>query len=232
MHSAEQKKGIQRTLFGIAGFIALVLGLVFSTYTFREVSLSQEEAAALGYIQFEQARPVVGLAMINQDGDLVSESAFLGRWNLLYFGFTYCPDICPISANLMSNAIDQLNRENHSIENIKFFFVTVDPARDNPDRVKEFLSNFSNNLIGLTGTHENLMPIWKDFFVHVEPATNSEHQNYLGTSEQSDEISDIEKNYMVQHTAFYYIFDDDDVLRSILPFGSSIEQMVEDLKNL
>ena len=65
MHSAEQKKGIQRTLFGIAGFIALVLGLVFSTYTFSEVSLSQEEAAALGYIQFEQARPVIGLAMIN-----------------------------------------------------------------------------------------------------------------------------------------------------------------------
>ena len=62
--------------------------------------------------------------------------------------------------------------------------------------------------------------------------TNSEHQNYLGTSEQSDEISNKEKNYMVQHTAFYYIFDDDDVLRSILPFGSSIEQMVEDLKNL
>ena len=76
------------------------------------------------------------------------------------------------------------------------------------------------------------MPIWKDFFVHVEPSTNSEHQNYLGTSEQSDEICNKEKNYMVQHTAFYYIFDDNDVLRSILPFGSSIEQMVEDLKNL
>ena len=58
--------------------------------------------------------------------------------------------------------------------------------------------------------------------MHVEPATNSEHQNYLGTSEQSDEISNKE-NYMVQHTAFYYIFDDNNVLRSILPFGSSIE---------
>ena len=162
----------------------------------------------------------------------VSERTYSGYSKVFFFGFTHCPDICPISANLMSNAIDQLNRENHSIKNIKFFFVTVDPARDNPDRLKEFLSNFSNNLIGLTGTHENLMPIWKDFFVHVEPSTNSEHQNYLGISEQSDEISNKEKNYMVQHTAFYYIFDDNDVLISILPFGSSIEQMVEDLKNL
>jgi Uncharacterized protein SCO1/SenC/PrrC, involved in biogenesis of respiratory and photosynthetic systems len=98
--------------------------------------------------------------------------------------------------------------------------------------LREFFSNFSENFIGLTGTHENLISIWKDFFVHVEPAINSEHQNYLGTSEQSDVISTKEKNYMVQHTAFYYIFDDEDVLRSILPFGSSIERMVEDLKKL
>ena len=130
----------------------------------------------------------------------------------------------------MSNAIDQLKRENHSIDGIKFFFVTVDPERDSPERLKEFLGNFSNNLIGLTGTHEDLMPIWKDFFVHVEPATNSEHQNHLGTSEQTGPESIEKENYMVQHTAFYYIFDNKDKLQSILPFGSSIEQMVEDLK--
>ncbi len=162
----------------------------------------------------------------------VNERTYSGYSKVFFFGFTHCPDICPISANLMSNVIDQLNRDSYSVENIKFFFVTVDPARDNPDRLREFLSNFSENFIGLTGTHENLLPIWKDFFVHVEPAINSEHQNYLGTSEQSDVINTKEKNYMVQHTAFYYIFDDEDVLRSILPFGSSIEQMVEDLKKL
>ena len=76
------------------------------------------------------------------------------------------------------------------------------------------------------------MPIWKDFFVHVEPAINSEHQNHLGTSEDINHDMTDNKNYMVQHTAFYYIFDDNDKLKSILPFGSSIEQMVEDLKQL
>ena len=169
---------------------------------------------------------------IDHLGNYVSQDTFQGYSKVFFFGFTHCPDICPISANLMSNAIDQLNIENYTTDKIKFFFVTVDPARDNPDRLNEFLSNFSDKLIGLTGTHDNLMPIWKDFFVHVEPAINSEHQNHLGTSEDINHDMTDNKNYMVQHTAFYYIFDDNDKLKSILPFGSSIEQMVEDLKQL
>ena len=169
---------------------------------------------------------------VDHFGENVSERTYNGYSKVFFFGFTHCPDICPISANLMSNAIDQLNRENYSIENIKFFFVTVDPARDNPERLKQFLSNFSTNLVGLTGTHENLMPMWKNFFVHVEPAINSEHQNHLGVTQQSDKMSLKDNNYMVQHTAFYYIFDNDNILQSILPFGSSIEQMVEDLKKI
>ena len=75
------------------------------------------------------------------------------------------------------------------------------------------------------------MPIWKDFFVHVEPATTSEHQNHLSASKQTEAGED-NSNYMVQHTAFYYIFDDTNTLQSILPFGSSIDKMVEDIKKL
>ena len=58
--------------------------------------------------------------LTDHTGQIVTEEIFTGRASAVFFGFTHCPDICPISANLMSNAIDQLNRENHSIENIKF----------------------------------------------------------------------------------------------------------------
>ena len=75
------------------------------------------------------------------------------------------------------------------------------------------------------------------FFIYLEAFADEkqrqiEYEAINLVVKKGDEISNKEKNYMVQHTAFYYIFDDNDVLRSILPFGSSIEQMVEDLKNL
>ena len=203
-------------------FISIIILAVVAGWAVSE--LFKDESSEISnsiYLDFETT---------DHFGNKVSEETYKGFSKVFFFGFTHCPDICPISANLMSNAIDQLKRENHSIDGIKFFFVTVDPERDSPERLKEFLGNFSNNLIGLTGTHEDLMPIWKDFFVHVEPATNSDHQNHLGTSEQKGPESIEKENYMVQHTAFYYIFDNNDKLQSILPFGSSIEQMVEDLK--
>ena len=168
----------------------------------------------------------------NHLGKKVTEQNYQDLSKVFFFGFTHCPDICPISANLMSNVIDELNRNNISTDNIRFFFVTVDPARDTPKQLQSFLESFSDKLIGLTGTHQELMPIWKDFFVHVEPAIDSEHQNHLNTAEH-DSMNKIETdNYMVQHTAFYYIFDKNDNLTSILPFGSSIEQMKEVLQSL
>ena len=174
----------------------------------------------------------VDFNLTNHLGSKVSEKSYKGYSKIFFFGFTYCPDICPISANLIANVIDELNSEQISTNNIKFFFVTVDPKRDTSERLKEFLEAFNSEIIGLTGSQEELLPVWKDFFVHVEPSIDSEHQNYLDQPDR-DIATELEiDNYMVQHTAFYYIFDRKNNLRSILPFGSSIEQMKEEIKTI
>ena len=90
----------------------------------------------------------------------------------------------------------------------------------------------TSEIIGLTGSQEELLPVWKDFFVHVEPSIDSEHQNYLDQPDRDIATEPEIDNYMVQHTAFYYIFDRKNNLRSILPFGSSIEQMKEEIKTI
>jgi len=174
----------------------------------------------------------VDFNLTNHLGSKVSEKSYKGYSKIFFFGFTYCPDICPISANLIANVIDELNSEQISTNNIKFFFVTVDPKRDTSERLKEFLEAFNSEIIGLTGSQEELLPVWKDFFVHVEPSIDSEHQNYLDQRDRDIATEPEIDNYMVQHTAFYYIFDRKNNLRSILPFGSSIEQMKEEIKTI
>tara|TARA_B100001540_G_C15654569_1_gene572659 strand:+ start:85 stop:738 length:654 start_codon:yes stop_codon:yes gene_type:complete len=172
----------------------------------------------------------VNFNLTNHLGAKVSEKDYQKYSKVFFFGFTYCPDICPISANLIANAIDELKDEQFSTDGIKFFFVTVDPRRDTPRRLNEFLDSFNSEIIGLTGSQKELLPIWKDFFVHVEPSIDSQHQTNLNQADQDIDYEPEIENYMVQHTAFFYIFDKDNTIQSILPFGSSIEQLKKELK--
>ena len=201
-------------------FLAIILFAIIAGWSVSELIKNKEDQNDIR----------VSFNLINHLGSKVSETNYEGYSKVFFFGFTHCPDICPISANLIANAIDELKNEQISTTNIRFFFVTVDPKRDTPERLNEFLNAFSSEIIGLTGSQRELMPLWKDFFVHVEPSIDSEHKNHLSQNENDLDIELEVENYMVQHTAFYYVFDKRNNLRSILPFGSSIDKMKDELK--
>ena len=143
--------------------------------------------------------------------------------------------------SILSNVIDEL--DDPSVN--KFLFVSVDPERDTPKRMNEYLSNFNAEIIGLTGDYKTLKPVWENFFVHVksnmtqdqEPYSNidgikkhNSHDNHNSDNHSHSEVS--ENNYIVQHSAFYFIFDRKDNLKTILPFGSSAEEILIELSNL
>ena len=103
----------------------------------------------------------------------------------------------------------------------------------------------TNEIIGLTGDYESLKPVWENFFVHVksdmtqdqEPYSNfdnikkqNSHDNHNSDNHSHSEVS--ENNYIVQHSAFYFIFDRKDNLKTILPYGSSSEEILVELSNL
>ena len=209
------KKRINQILFLVIVIFAVIAGWSVSELIKKEESSNNIE---------------VNFNLTNHIGIKVSEKNYQNYSKVFFFGFTYCPDICPISANLIANAIDELKREQFSVDNIKFFFVTVDPRRDTPERLKEFLDSFDSEIIGLTGSQEELLPLWKDFFVHVESSIDSQHQSKLNQTDQDITYDPEIKNYMVQHTAFFYIFDKNNNIKSILPFGASIEQLKKELK--
>ena len=83
----------------------------------------------------------------------ITQESFEGPLTMIFFGFTHCPDICPMTLNKMDIVIDKLKNKK---KNIKFFFISLDPERDTPELIKNYLSSFSNNIVGITGEPEKI----------------------------------------------------------------------------
>ena len=89
----------------------------------------------------------------DMNNNVITDRSFDGPLTAIFFGFTHCPDICPMTLNKMDIAISRLKKENKSL---KLFFISVDPERDTPKVVKDYLSSFENNFIGITGEPEKI----------------------------------------------------------------------------
>lgn len=98
--------------------------------------------------------PDLEFELINEDGAAVDQAAYLGQPTLLFFGFTNCPDICPGTLASLSRAIDRLQADQQ--DDYQVLFVSVDPQRDTPQRLRDYTSAFGPQFIGLTGTQQQL----------------------------------------------------------------------------
>jgi cytochrome oxidase Cu insertion factor (SCO1/SenC/PrrC family) len=115
--------------------------------------------------------------MVNQNGETVTEKTFLGRPMLMFFGFTFCPDICPTELQVMAQAIEQLGESGKTIQPV---FVSIDPARDTPAVVKAYVENFGPQFVGLTGTPEQVDHMASTYRVFYQKQENkADPQAYL-----------------------------------------------------
>lgn len=136
--------------------------------------------------------------LVDQDGNPVTEADLKGRWTLIYFGYTWCPDACPLGLDTMAGALDALPPG--TAEKIQPILITVDPARDTPAVLKEYVSAFHPRLIGLTGTPDEVQAAVREWRVYVrkgEPRPDG--------------------NYLVDHSTFTYLMGPDG--RYVTHFG-------------
>ena len=96
----------------------------------------------------------------DMNNNVITEKSFEGPLTAIFFGFTHCPDVCPMTLNKMDIILDKLKNENKSI---KLFFISVDPERDTPEVIKNYLSSFENNFIGITGENEKIFLLYKSW---------------------------------------------------------------------
>lgn len=130
--------------------IALALGVVTMVVVGGRQQSAQTTDAATG-------QPLVGgpFTLTNQDGQVVTEKILECKWSLIFFGFTYCPDYCPTTLGVL-NAVQE--RMGDKAKDLQILFVSIDPERDTPQMLKDYLSSdgFPDGVIGLTGTPEQV----------------------------------------------------------------------------
>ena len=126
--------------------------------------------------------------LINQNGEPYL-SELRSKKKVLYFGYTFCPDVCPIDILKISRLVDQ---SPELIKNFDFIFITVDPERDNQSQMKNFMSNFNENLIGLTGETKVIDNVLSKYRVYVK-------RNKKGN-----------ENYLVDHSSLIFLINEKD----------------------
>lgn len=172
------------------------------------VSETAAEAAAAPEGQKVAGSSVGGsFTMVDHNGADVTEKSWPGKKKLVFFGFTHCPDICPAALDKMGAALTALGDHAAKLQPI---FVTTDPARDTPERLKEYLADYDSRLTGLTGSDEQVEHIKSIYKVYAAKAEGGDANNYL-----------------MDHSGYVYLMSENDELLEIFGSDSTAEVIVQ-----
>ena len=167
-------RGIFITVGACLGFMSLIMALFLSRfYTPRELTL--DEYKTLGAYFIDPPRQLAEFKLIDDSSEVFLPEEFAGKWNILFFGFTYCPDICPLTVKQMSDVKKSLGEYS---DNLRFFLVSVDPDRDQPENLRVYLDNFDKNFKGLTGEIDQIYKFSTQVNAPFFPVVNSPEPNY------------------------------------------------------
>lgn len=162
----------------------------------------------------EGARIGGPFALINQDGRPITEQAFAGKYRLMYFGYTYCPDVCPVDLQKLMAGFAALEKSDPEVAaRIAPIFVSVDPDRDKPSVLKQYVAAFHPKLTGLTGSPAQIAQTAKTFAIIYSK------EGRPGASE-----------YLMNHSRVAYLFDPDGKPIALVPHDGTPDEIAVELK--
>ncbi len=191
-------------LFGLGlflGVVALWAGfiLIDRPYTFRGSAI-------------EPPVPMKDFSLIDQYGQKFTLREQDGKVVLVFFGYTHCPDVCPVTLAEFTRIKQELGSE---ASQVRFVYITVDPERDTVPVMHSFMTNFDADFLALTETRENLEVVWSNFGVY-----------------QSRQESNSAGGYLVDHTARTYLLDQNGSLVATYPYEMTEADVVADVRHL
>jgi protein SCO1 len=157
------------TMVGLAALLVVALAILINTILSKPASFS-------GTVYGEPYPVAPEFSLTDSKGQQVKLSDFHGKIVLLFFGYTYCPDVCPTTLAELKRVMQDLGDKS---DRVQVLFVSVDPKRDTSKSMQEYADRFDSSFIGLSGTEEELQPIWKEFGIFREVVEGSSERNYI-----------------------------------------------------
>ncbi len=193
---------MRRLSGGLRGSAALIIGLALG---------GCGETQWRG-IAIEPAREIPAFSFVQANGDTLSTAPELGRPTLVFFGYTHCPDVCPVTLADWTRAKAALGDR---ADRVRWLFVSVDPARDTPAVAEAYARQFDSSFRGLSGDSATTAAIQRAFTVASYETPGA-----------------TEADYLVTHASQCFLVDDTGKLRAMYSFNSGVDAMVADLQRL
>lgn len=168
----------------------------------------------------DQPPPLAGaliggpFALTGSDGKVVRDTDFAGKYRIMYFGYTSCPDVCPTDLQNIGLAMKKLEQSDSALAaKVVPIFISVDPERDTPELVGRFAAAFSPRIVGLTGTQAQIDAVTKEYAV---------------IAQKSDKNA--EGGYLINHSSQAYLMSPDNKPMALLPADESADEVLSELK--
>ncbi|MBA4750584.1 MAG: SCO family protein [Alphaproteobacteria bacterium] len=207
-----QKKHLIRMAMGglfLCAAIFMVRNIAFVT--------DVPSAPGIAQVRYQKGNSPVSIGgpflLVDQHGRPKSSADFRGRYMLVYFGYTYCPDVCPTALYAMTDALNSLKDK---AKNFQPIFITIDPNRDTRSVMRDYMKNFHPSFVGLTGEKDQLEKAHKAYHVYAVKAPGQEH----------------EKNYILDHSSIVYVMDPRGRFITSFNHNTSAEEIVKILLTL
>ncbi len=220
--NANIKKRLIRT--AVLSAVALCIGAGVGFY---QIKFEKARVTRQGENRSEAPPPVAGLeiggpfSLINQDGQAVTEKTYEGQYKLIYFGFTYCPAICPTELQKVSRVINALEKNKPEMaQQVQPLFISVDPQRDTADVMKQYVSLFHPKLIGLTGTQPQIDFVTKSYRIFAKKVSDPDAQEYT---------QDYTHDYTGDHSSYLYLMGPENTLVSIYRMDDTADEVYKDI---
>ncbi len=152
--------------------------------------------------------------LMNHEGRMVSDASFRGKYMLVYFGYTFCPDVCPTTLSTMAEAIEILGYEGRDVIPI---FITVDPDRDTPEHLATYVRYFHPRLVALTGTRDQVARAAKAYRIY-----------YARVPEPGNDPD----SYLVDHSSLVFLMDREGRYMTHFSHGTEASEMAEKIRSL